>query len=89
MYATRVHLDGHAYAGVTNIGTRPTADDSGKITVETLILDFSGDIYGDRMTLDVVGFIRSIRRFESMAALYAQIQRDAQAARTMLAKMQL
>ena len=52
VYATRVHLDGHVYAGVTNIGTRPTADSSQQITIETLILDFSGDIYGDGMTLD-------------------------------------
>ena len=88
VYATRVHLDGHVYAGVTNIGTRPTADSSQQITIETLILDFSGDIYGDGMTLDVIGYIRGIRKFESMAALHAQIQRDAQTARTMLEKMQ-
>ena len=87
VYATRVHLDGHVYAGVTNIGTRPTADSSQQITIETLILDFSGDIYGDGMTLDVIGYIRGIHKFESMAALHAQIQRDAQTARTMLEKM--
>lgn len=87
VYATRVHLDGHVYAGVTNIGTRPTADSNQQITIETLILDFSGDIYGDGMTLDVIGYIRGIHKFESMAALHAQIQRDAQTARTMLEKM--
>lgn len=88
VYATRVHLDGHVYAGVTNIGTRPTADSNQQITIETLILDFSGDIYGDRMTLDVIGYIRGIHKFESMAALHAQIQRDAQTARTMLEETQ-
>lgn len=88
VYATRVHLDGHVYAGVTNIGTRPTADSSQQITIETLILDFSGDIYGDGMTLDVIGYIRCIHKFESMAALHAQIQRDAQTARTMLEETQ-
>ena len=88
VYATLVHLDGHVYAGVTNIGTRPTADSSQQITIETLILDFSGDIYGDGMTLDVIGYIRCIHKFESMAALHAQIQRDAQTARTMLEETQ-
>ena len=55
---------------------------------QTLILDFSGDIYGDGMTLDVIGYIRGIHKFESMAALHAQIQRDAQTARTMLEETQ-
>ena len=84
VYATLVHLCGDVFAGVTNIGTRPTADNSREITVETLILDFSGDVYGDRMTLELAGYIRAIRTFESMEALHEQIERDAQTARRLL-----
>lgn len=84
VYAVLVHLNGDILAGVTNIGKRPTADDSREVTVETLILNFSGDVYGDRMTLEPVGFIRQTRPFESMQALHEQIQRDVQSAEKML-----
>lgn len=83
VYAAHVTLDGKRYLGVTNVGTRPTADDSKNRTVETLIDGFSGDIYGERMTLCFFGYLRAIRPFPDMRALKAQIDRDMAAARDM------
>ena len=81
VYATIAHLpDGVIREGVTNIGTRPTADDSADATIETLIEDYSGDLYGQRMTLEIAGFIRAIRPFASMEALREQIVRDGESA---------
>ena len=57
VYAALARLeDGKTYLGVTNVGTRPTADDSARVTIETLLIGYAGDLYGRRMTLDIVGF---------------------------------
>lgn len=81
VYATFAHLpDGVIREGVTNVGTRPTADNSDAATIETLIEDYSGDLYGLQMTLEIAGFIRKIRTFASMEALREQIERDGKTA---------
>ena len=46
VYLTRALLEGREYHGVTNVGARPTVDRDPEITVETHILNFSGDLYG-------------------------------------------
>ena len=85
VYAALARLeDGKTYLGVTNVGTRPTADDSARVTIETLLIGYAGDLYGRRMTLDIVGRIRDIRRFESMEALRLQIAQDRQTAARLL-----
>lgn len=63
--------------GVTNVGTRPTADDSPAATVETWLPGYAGDLYGRRATLILLERLRGIRTFESMAALKQQIDQDA------------
>ena len=72
--------DGLMRHGVTNIGTRPTADRSDRPTVETWIPGFDGDLYDRRVTLLLLRYIRGIRPFEDMAALKQQIDHDAQEA---------
>ena len=46
VYASKVKIDDKQYIGITNVGTRPTVDDAAKITIETHVLDYSGDLYG-------------------------------------------
>ena len=59
VYITRVYLpDGRSFAGVTNVGTRPTVSDSDAVSVETFLLDFDGDLYGQTIRLD---FCRRLR----------------------------
>ena len=63
--------------GVTNVGTRPTADDNPQPTVETWMPDFEGDLYGQRAVVILLEYLRAIRPFESMEALKRQIDSDA------------
>ena len=83
VYICRALVDGRAYPAVTNIGTRPTVSGSG-ITVEPWILDYTGDLYGQEITLEFYRFLRSEQKFPTLEALQAQIRRDAEETRTYL-----
>ncbi|MBE6915739.1 MAG: bifunctional riboflavin kinase/FAD synthetase [Ruminococcaceae bacterium] len=76
VYATRVYIDGAPFLGATNIGVRPSVSDENKITVETHLLDFSGDLYGKKLPLEFLAKIRDERKFPSKDALSAQIHLD-------------
>ena len=79
VYAGRLEIEGETeekYA-VTNIGVRPTVDDSDRVTVESYILDYSADLYGKQIRLEFLEFIRPERRFASLEELTAQIGKDA------------
>lgn len=76
VYATRVFIGEEVYLGVTNIGTRPSVDDREEITVETLILDFERDVYGEEITLELHAFLRPTLRFESLKAVQCQVEKD-------------
>ena len=78
VWKTRVFLEGKIYEGLTNVGLRPSDDDSDKLTVETLIMDFDRDIYGYDMTLEFVSFVRKTRQFSSLDELKIQIEQDLQ-----------
>lgn len=84
VYATRAHVGGRELMGATNIGRRPTFD-AGHISIETHLIDFEGDIYGERMAIDLVMRIRGEKAFESVAALREQIARDVAQVRRILA----
>ena len=86
VYFTRVCLpDGEARGAVTNIGVRPTFDGD-RVTVETHILDYSADLYGQRLCVELLHFQRPERRFDGPEALRTQIRADAQAARDYFGK---
>ncbi len=87
VYATKVYLeDGRVYPGVTNIGVRPTVSGSDSVTVETFILDFSGNLYESNIRVEFFHFIRPERKFESVEALQQQILKDAETARAYFKK---
>lgn len=75
VYATKVLLEGQARAAVTNIGVRPTFNGD-RVTVETNIIDFDGDLYGRNACVEFYSFIRPERRFDSAEALQEQIRHD-------------
>ena len=76
VYATRVYINGVSYLGATNIGVRPSVSDENKITVETHLIDFSGDLYGKTFPLEFITKVRDERKFPSKDALSAQIRLD-------------
>lgn len=83
VYATRVFLDNDArHTGVTNIGVRPTVDDSGLTTAETHILDFQANLYGRQVRVEFYSRLRPEIKFNGVEDLKAQIQKDCIAARS-------
>ena len=81
VYATTVYPgDGFEHIGVTNIGVRPTVDNSGQITAETHILNFQGNLYGRKVRIEFYKHLRPETKFRDTEELKAQIQRDCDAA---------
>lgn len=85
VYATWAYVGGRRHAAVTNVGVRPTFDGAHAITVEAHLLDFNDDLYTQELTLEFVARIRDERRFGGVPELVAQIRRDVETGRTMLA----
>lgn len=85
VYASKVKIDDKQYIGITNVGTRPTVDDVAKITIETHVLDYSGDLYGKIIEVDLVYRIRDIKKFANTQQLLKQINDDKETARELLA----
>lgn len=71
------------YPAVTNVGTRPTFE-PGRLLVESHLLDFEGDLYGQRISVSFQARIRDERRFSGADELREQIRRDATSARALL-----
>ena len=81
VYATRVFLDQHEYQGITNIGVRPTFEIQSVPNVETHILDFDRNIYGENLELHFIQKIRDEKKFNGATEFLARIERDKAAAR--------
>lgn len=80
VYICRALVDGIWHPAVTNVGTRPTVAGEG-ITVEPWLLDYRGDLYGRKITLEFHYFLRPEQKFENLEALKAQIHADAEETR--------
>lgn len=76
VYATRTIIEDETYQGLTNIGTRPSVDDLPVITIETFLLDFSKDIYGKELKMEVHLYIRGVQKFNNLDEVQNQVQRD-------------
>ena len=81
VYATRIRIGDGVYTSVTNIGRRPTVDNESYITVETFIIDFDKEIYGERAILEVHQFLRPIQKFDSLQEVQRQVQKDVEMAK--------
>ena len=76
VYEVAVSVSGREYAGVINIGTKPTVTESGRLSVEVFIMGFDGDLYGEQLTVSFVRRIRDERKFSSLDELKRQIDKD-------------
>ena len=68
VYATLTHINGNVHPSMTSIGVRPTFGGKNR-TVETYILDFSGDIYNREVAIDIVDRLRDEKKFASVDEL--------------------
>lgn len=73
--------DGSRYAGVANIGVRPTVSGDKKPLLEVHLFDFNRSIYGEALDVEFCTKLRREQKFESVTALRDQLQQDIQAAR--------
>jgi riboflavin kinase/FMN adenylyltransferase len=89
VYATTVRIGEVVYSSVTNVGTRPTVDDSGRTVVETHIFDLDRDLYSQPIRVGFVQRLRDERAFESLDLLKAQIEADCQRARVLFNRLSL
>ena len=88
VYAAKAEADGKHYEAAVNIGTAPTyaAPDGGQpeVRVEVHLLDFRGDLYGRRLSVELYRKIREERKFETPDLLKEQIARDTAEIRVIL-----
>jgi len=76
VYATATLIDGKWYRSVTNVGLRPTFNQSGDVSIETHVLDFEGDLYGDVLRVRFLHRIRDEKKFSGVEELREQIRKD-------------
>jgi len=85
VYATIARVGRELVPSVTNIGVRPTFG-GGKRLVETCLIDYEGDLLGQRLTIDLVDKLRDEKRFDTAEELKSQIGRDVEQARQILSE---
>ena len=86
VYAVQVKLDGCVFAGVLNMGTRPTFDGE-KFQIETHLFDFEKVIYGKKIEISFIEKIRAEKRFPTPEMLVKQIKQDVTMAKVILKRM--
>jgi riboflavin kinase/FMN adenylyltransferase len=88
VYATKVQLQGEKRKrlAVTNIGVRPTLGGTDEVSAESFILDYSGDLYGERVRVEFYKMLRPEQKFSGIEALKAQIDKDTSATRAYFRK---
>lgn len=81
VYVTRALVGDREFEACTNIGIRPTFEGDNSRLVETHLLDFEGDLYGQVVTVELLHRLRAEQKFNGIEELSAQIQRDLAATR--------
>lgn len=76
VYASHIYIGSEKYRGITNIGSNPTVNNTDEIFVETNILDYDGDLYGQNITVYLDYFVRTEMKFNNIDELKTQIGRD-------------
>lgn len=76
VYAARVHLQDRVYSGITNIGYKPTVARKQIMGVEMHIFDYSGNAYGEIVSMELLQFVRPERKFPNLEAVKKQVDQD-------------
>lgn len=85
VYAVVVEAAGGFLEGMMNIGSAPTFHEAGERRIEVNLFDFSGDLYGRRLRVHCIGWLREERRFADRAELVRRLAADRAAAHRLLA----
>src|SRR5947208_710347 len=76
VYVTATLIEGQWRRSVTNVGTRPTFESAAATSVETFVMNYSGDLYGDVVRVRFLCRLRDEKKFSSIEELKSQIERD-------------
>ena len=83
VYASITSFDERQIFGVTNLGTKPTVNDGFEISVETNLFDFNEEIYGKKIDVKLMHFLRPEMKFNSIEDLKKQMENDTDFAKEM------
>lgn len=84
VFGTLSEIEGKSIKGLTNIGKRPSVDNYDYVTVETFLLDYSGDLYDKTIALEICAYIRGIVKFNSLDEVKSQVNKDIESIRAYL-----
>lgn len=87
VYAVLVETEGRQYAGVGNLGRKPTIGEKESIGLEVWLFDYAGNLYEKEITVYFLDFQREERKFSSLEELKQQIAKDAKQAKKTLAQL--
>lgn len=76
VYYSDVFYNGCMYHGITNIGVKPTVQQTKRVNAETYLYDFDRDIYGKKIRLELLKFKRPEQKFQDLAGLQKQLRQD-------------
>ncbi len=85
VYVVSSHIDGNKVYGMMNIGYNPTVEGTTK-SIEINFFDFDQDLYDKKIQVDIIDRIRDEHKFDSVEALQAQLKKDRETSRTIIAK---
>ena len=89
VYAVRVTVDEKQYLGIANLGFNPSFNQSESMSFETHIFDFSDDIYGKHIDVELVEYLRGEVKFDTKEAFLDQISKDKESAKNISEKFKL
>lgn len=76
VYAVSVYVGGIQYHGLLNIGIRPTVSTAGTLSLEVHLFDFTGNLYGETLTVSLIERLRGERKFDDINELKLQLEKD-------------
>lgn len=82
VYASRTIYHGESYAGITNIGVKPTIGSENPVAVETHLFDFHKETYGEEIRTELLSYLRPEMKFDSLEDLKAQMNSDLEKAKS-------
>ncbi|MCL2865421.1 MAG: bifunctional riboflavin kinase/FAD synthetase [Lachnospiraceae bacterium] len=76
VYYSKIEVDGRNYDGICNLGVKPTITNEERLLAEVHVFDFDGDVYGKKVKIGLISFVRTEKKFASIEDLKAQVDED-------------
>ena len=76
VYYTKITVQGEEYDAMTSIGRNPSISEGNPLTIESYLLDFQGELYGEKIHIRFLRRIRGQVKFDTLSALQEQLQKD-------------